>query len=72
MRRYGGRNRSGYDFRILDRNGGAGWDLACRLTRRRNALNRGRLSAAQVRMLGCCRSLHDMPLQIPCSSQQAA
>jgi len=37
-----------YDFKILDRNGSAGWDLACKLTRRRNSLNRGRLSAAQA------------------------
>lgn len=26
----------------------AGWDLACKLMRRRNALNRGRLSAGQA------------------------
>lgn len=38
----------GYDFSILDRSGGAGWDLACKLMRRRNALNRGRLSAGQA------------------------
>ena len=47
--RYKGGRAGGYDFRILDRNGGAGWDLACRLTRRRNAFNRGRLSASQVK-----------------------
>ncbi len=45
--RNSGRSR-GYDFRILDRNKGAGWDLAIRLTRRRNGFNRGRLSASQV------------------------
>jgi serine/threonine protein kinase len=38
----------GYDFSILDRSKGAGWDLACKLMRRRNALNRGRLSAGQA------------------------
>lgn len=32
------------DFDLLDRNGGAGWDLACCLVRERNKLNRGRLS----------------------------
>ena len=30
---------------LLDRRDGAGWDLAKRLIRRRNALNRGRLGA---------------------------
>ena len=46
------RNTSGKarqcDFSMLDRNGGAGWDLACRLVRERGGLNRGRLSAAEA------------------------
>jgi hypothetical protein len=36
------------DFELMDRAGGAGWDLACRLVRRRDKFNRGRLSAAQA------------------------
>lgn len=36
------------DFSILDRSGGAGWDLACKLVRERNSFNRGRLSAAEA------------------------
>lgn len=36
------------DFSLLDRNGGAGWDLACQLVRERGSLNRGRLSAADA------------------------
>lgn len=36
------------DFSVLDRSGGAGWDLACRLVRERDNLNRGRLSAAEA------------------------
>jgi hypothetical protein len=43
----GGRAQ-GYDFSLLDRNGGAGWDLATRLVCRRNALRRGRLSASEA------------------------
>eukprot|EP00884_Botryococcus_braunii_P004291 jgi/Botrbrau1/13863/Bobra.0056s0096.1 len=35
-----------YDFTLLDRNRGAGWDLACKLTTPRNSLMRGRLSTA--------------------------
>ncbi|GMH32272.1 hypothetical protein BSKO_00106 [Bryopsis sp. KO-2023] len=34
------------DFKLLDRNNGAGWDLACQLVKRRNDFLRGRLSAA--------------------------
>ena len=37
-----------YDFSILDRSNGAGWDLACKLMRRRDSRNRGRLSASQA------------------------
>lgn len=52
LRRYGDggftARPKGYNFSLLDRSGGAGWDLACKLTRRRNALNRGRLSAGQA------------------------
>jgi len=33
------------DTALLDRRDGAGWDLARRLIRRRNGLNRGRLDA---------------------------
>ena len=29
-----------------DRQGGAGWDLVCRLVREKNQYNRGRLSAS--------------------------
>ena len=36
------------DFTLLDRNDGAGWDLACRLVRERGDLNRGRLSASEA------------------------
>ncbi|KAK9817239.1 hypothetical protein WJX72_011627 [[Myrmecia] bisecta] len=36
------------DFTLLDRNNGAGWDLACKLICRRNSLNRGRLSAGDA------------------------
>ncbi len=35
---------SRYDFTLLDRNGGAGWDLAKKLVCKRDDLNRGRLS----------------------------
>lgn len=35
-----------YDYSLLDRNGGAGWDLACKLIRNRNQFNRGRLDTA--------------------------
>eukprot|EP00887_Chlorella_sp_A99_P007082 scaffold2.g7082.t1 len=38
----------GMDFSLLDRQGGAGWDLACKLLCKKNALNRGRLSVAQA------------------------
>ena len=34
------------DFELLDRQGGAGWDLVCRLVREKNQYNRGRLSAS--------------------------
>jgi hypothetical protein len=34
------------DFTLLDRQKGAGWDLAAKLLAKRNALNRGRPSAA--------------------------
>lgn len=37
-----------FNFDILDRKGGAGWDLARKLICRRNAINRGRLSAASA------------------------
>ncbi len=40
--------RGRYDFKLLDRNGKAGWDLACRLLRKRTSANRGRLSASQA------------------------
>ena len=33
----------GWDFTALDVGGGLGWDLACRLLCKRNALQRGRL-----------------------------
>lgn len=36
------------DFEILDRQGGAGWDLCCSLVKEKNSLNRGRLSASQA------------------------
>jgi hypothetical protein len=36
------------DFSLLDRNGGQGWDLACKLLCQKNELNRGRLSASQA------------------------
>lgn len=36
------------DFEVLDRQGGAGWDLCCRLVKEKNSLNRGRLSASQA------------------------
>lgn len=35
-----------YNYTLLDRKGGAGWDLAMKLLCRRNALNRGRLSVS--------------------------
>ena len=49
-RRYDGRvpRAQYYDYSILDRNNGAGWDLACSLMRRRDKSNRGRLSASQA------------------------
>jgi hypothetical protein len=34
------------NFALLDRNGGAGWELACKLVCPRDDFNRGRLSAA--------------------------
>lgn len=34
------------DFELLDRQGGAGWDLVCRLVKEKNQYNRGRLSAS--------------------------
>jgi hypothetical protein len=37
-----------YDFTQLDRKAAAGWDLAMKLLCRRNALNRGRLSASRA------------------------
>ncbi|GFR51243.1 hypothetical protein Agub_g13618 [Astrephomene gubernaculifera] len=37
-----------YDFSLLDRNSGAGWDLACRLTSKRDKYYRGRLSVGQA------------------------
>lgn len=33
-----------YNFTLLDRAAGAGWDLACKLVRKRDAFQRGRLS----------------------------
>jgi serine/threonine protein kinase len=36
------------NFTLLDRNDGAGWDLACRLVRERGEYNRGRLSAVEA------------------------
>ncbi len=36
------------DFSLLDRDGGAGWDLAVRLLRPRDRLNRGRPGAAEA------------------------
>jgi hypothetical protein len=36
------------DFSLLDRGDGAGWDLACKLVRERDGLNRGRLGAGQA------------------------
>lgn len=38
----------GCDFGLLDRNGGIGWDMACKMLRRKNAFNRGRLSTADA------------------------
>ncbi|KAI8474732.1 MAG: kinase-like domain-containing protein [Monoraphidium minutum] len=37
-----------FNFALLDRQGGAGYDLACRLLAKRDKFNRGRLSAAQA------------------------
>lgn len=37
-----------YDWSLLDRNGGKGWDLAKQLVRPRNILQRGRMSAADA------------------------
>jgi len=37
-----------WDFSILDSYGGAGWDLACKLVCKRNAIRRGRMSASQA------------------------
>mmetsp|Transcript_27018 Transcript_27018/g.66635 ORF Transcript_27018/g.66635 Transcript_27018/m.66635 type:complete len:288 (+) Transcript_27018:42-905(+) len=37
-----------YDWTLLDRNGGLGWDLAQKLVRPRNIFQRGRLSASQA------------------------
>eukprot|EP00960_Hanusia_phi_P031792 749481-Hanusia_phi.AAC.26 len=36
---------------LLERNGGAGWDLATKLVRPRNFFQRGRFSAREVRRL---------------------
>lgn len=36
------------DFELLDRQGGAGWDLVCRLVKEKNQYNRGRLSASEA------------------------
>ncbi|KAI3427321.1 hypothetical protein D9Q98_010238 [Chlorella vulgaris] len=36
------------DFSLLDRNNGQGWDLAVKLLRLKNKLNRGRLSCSQA------------------------
>lgn len=44
-RQYNGRN---YDFTLLDRNKGAGWDLAQKLLAKRNKYNRGRYSVEQA------------------------
>jgi hypothetical protein len=44
-RQYNGRS---YDFTLLDRNNGAGWDLAQKLLAPRNQYNRGRLSVEQA------------------------
>lgn len=44
-RAYNGRS---YDFSLLDRNNGAGWDLAQKLLAQRNQYNRGRLSVEQA------------------------
>eukprot|EP00877_Chromochloris_zofingiensis_P006184 jgi/Chrzof1/1819/Cz10g22110.t1_STN8[v5.2] len=44
-RMYQGKNM---DFTLLDRNRGAGWDLVCKLLRKRNQLNRGRLTVDQM------------------------
>jgi hypothetical protein len=38
----------GWDFSALDRNGGAGFDLACRLIASRGVTRRGRLDATQA------------------------
>ena len=40
--------RSNYDFTLLDRRRRAGWDLACKLVRKRNGLMHGRLSVSQA------------------------
>ena len=45
--RYNSSSRTA-DFSLLDRNNGAGWDLACKLVRQRNQFRRGRLSARQA------------------------
>ena len=37
-----------YDFTLLDRNNGAGWDLAKRLVCKRDEWFRGRLSASEA------------------------
>jgi serine/threonine protein kinase len=36
------------DFELLDRQGGAGWDLVCRLVKEKDQYNRGRLSASEA------------------------
>eukprot|EP00798_Chlamydomonas_sp_ICE-L_P012541 gene12541-15758_t len=38
----------GYDFSILERNNGAGWDLANQLIRRRNLIRKGRISVRRA------------------------
>ena len=37
-----------YDWTLLDRNGGRGWDLAKKMVRPRNFFQRGRISAADA------------------------
>jgi hypothetical protein len=44
-RRFNGRSM---DFTQLDRNNGAGWDLAQKLLARRDKYNRGRISVGQA------------------------
>lgn len=46
--RNSGSPRARSDFSLLDRNNGAGWDLACRLVRQRDQYFRGRLSVEEA------------------------